>query len=176
MKMRFLVPVAGFLALAVFLGIGLTRDPTLVPSPLIGKAIPEFTLPRLAAPDRVITDKDIKGKFALVNVWATWCTGCRQEHETLIWIANENIVPIYGLNWKDESTLAKQWLQQLGNPYTATAVDAEGRVAIDWGVYGAPETFLINPNGIILYRHISPMTREIWETEFLPLINKEAGS
>ncbi len=167
---RFIVPIIGFAVLAIFLMIGLTRDPTFVPSPLIGKQIPTFSLPKLDAPGEVVTDADLRGKFSILNVWATWCSGCRQEHPILNQIAAQGQVPIYGLNWKDDPAMAKQWLQQLGNPYVANAVDVEGRVAIDWGVYGAPETFLIAPDGTILYRYISPMSMEVWENEFLARI------
>ena len=173
---RFLVPIIGFAVLVIFLMIGLSRDPTFVPSPLIGKQIPAFSLPRLGAPDEFVTDTDLRGKYSVLNVWATWCVGCRQEHPVLNQIAAQGQVPIYGLNWKDDVVLASDWLQQLGNPYTATAFDGEGRVAIDWGVYGAPETFLIAPDGTILYRHISPMTMEVWENEFLARIVVAGGS
>jgi cytochrome c biogenesis protein CcmG, thiol:disulfide interchange protein DsbE len=167
---RFLVPIVGFAVLVLFLMIGLNRDPTFVPSPLIGKQVPAFNLPELSDPDKFVTDADLRGKFSVLNVWATWCSGCRQEHPVLNQIAAQGEVPIYGLNWKDDASLANEWLQRLGNPYTATAFDSEGRVAIDWGVYGAPETFLIAPDGTILYRHISPMTMEVWKSEFLARI------
>jgi cytochrome c biogenesis protein CcmG/thiol:disulfide interchange protein DsbE len=106
----------------------------------------------------------------VLNVWGTWCGGCRQEHDTLLAIAAQRAVPIVGLNWKDDNALAQQWLTQLGNPYAVVAEDREGRTAIDWGVYGAPETFLIGPDGVVLYKHIAPMTMEVWNKEFLPRI------
>ena len=167
---RFVFPVAIFAVLVVFLAIGLTRDPSYVPSPLIGKTIPAFSLPNLADASLTVSDEDLRGRYSVLNVWATWCVGCRQEHPVLNQIAQQGEVPLYGLNWKDEDRLARGWLEQLGNPYVATAVDREGRVAIDWGVYGAPETFLISPNGIVLHRHIGPLTPEIWQTEFLDRI------
>lgn len=167
---RYLIPVVIFALLVVIFTIGLDRDPTFVPSPLIGKPAPEFELPRLRYPDQLVTDADLRGQVSLLNVWATWCVGCRQEHETLNRIAALGIVPIYGLNWKDNAELAKEWLDKLGNPYVATAFDGDGRVAIDWGVYGAPETFLIDANGKVLYRHISPLSMETWESEFVPRI------
>lgn len=167
---RYLIPIIAFVLLVVVFRVGLERDPTFVPSPLIGKPTPEFRLPRLKYPDQQVTDADLRGQVSLLNVWATWCVGCRQEHATLNEIAARGTVPIYGLNWKDDRDLAIRWLEQLGNPYVATAVDGDGRVAIDWGVYGAPETFLIDANGVILYRHISPLTLETWEAEFVPRI------
>lgn len=167
---RYLIPVIAFALLVVVFRIGLDRDPRFVPSPLIGKSAPAFELPRLNAPDEKLTDADLRGQVSLVNVWATWCVGCRQEHEALNRIASLNVVPIYGLNWKDDEKLAKEWLETLGNPYVATGFDVDGRVAIDWGVYGAPETFLIDADGVVLYRHISPITMETWEREFMPRI------
>jgi len=117
----------------------------------------------------------MRGQFSVLNVWATWCGGCRQEHPVLNRIAEQGNVPIYGLNWKDDAQMAGEWLRRLGDPYTATAFDEEGRVAIDWGVYGAPETFLVAPDGTILYRHISPMTMEVWENEFVARITAAGG-
>ncbi len=172
---RFIVPIIGFAVLVVFLLIGLNRDPTFVPSPLIGKQMPAFSLPKLDEPDRMVSDDDMRGQFSVLNVWATWCGGCRQEHPVLNRIAEQGNVPIYGLNWKDDAQMAGEWLRRLGDPYTATAFDEEGRVAIDWGVYGAPETFLVAPDGTILYRHISPMTMEVWENEFVARITAAGG-
>ena len=172
---RFVVPIIGFAVLVVFLVIGLNRDPTVVPSPLIGKQMPSFSLPRLGEPGKLVTDADLRGQFSVLNVWATWCPGCRQEHPVLNQIAGQSQVPIYGLNWKDDAALAGDWLRRLGNPYVANAFDEEGRVAIDWGVYGAPETFLIAPDGTILYRHIAPITLEVWEEEFLARIAAAGG-
>ena len=166
--MKFYIPIAIFVALlAVFL-VNLNRDPSYVPSPLIGKPAPEFRLPLLADPQLTLATEDMTAQFSLFNVWATWCAGCRQEHDTLVQIASDYQVPIYGLNWKDNPDKAKMWLKELGNPYVATAVDLNGNVAIDWGVYGAPETFLIDPDGTVLYRHLSPLTMTIWEKEFMP--------
>lgn len=173
---RFLLPVILFAALVVVFSIGLQKDPSFVPSPLIGKPIPEFKLPRLKNPEQFVSDADLRGQLSLFNVWATWCVGCRQEHATLNRIAALNEVPIYGLNWKDDSGLAKRWLRELGDPYVASGFDADGKVAIDWGVYGAPETFLVDANGVILYRHISPLTMEIWQSEFVPRINEARGN
>jgi cytochrome c biogenesis protein CcmG/thiol:disulfide interchange protein DsbE len=169
---RFLLPILIMAALVVVLAIGLKRDPTLVPSPLIGKPAPEFSLPRLDDPSQTLTKANLLGDVSLVNVWATWCAGCRQEHAFLNGLAKAGVVRIFGLNWKDDRALARQWLHQLGDPYVATGVDADGRAAIDWGVYGAPETFLVDATGDVLYRHIAPLGPEVWETEFVPRIRR----
>jgi len=167
---RYLIPVVLFIALVGFFARGLQLDPSYVPSPLIGKPIPEFSLPTLADSNSYLSDTDLRGRVSLINVWATWCVGCRQEHGYLVELARENLIPIYGLNWKDDTTRAREWLQQLGDPYAATAVDLDGRVAIDFGVYGAPETFLVDADGTVLFKHLSPLTREVWQSEFLPRI------
>ncbi len=167
---RFLVPVGLFGLLVVVFVIGLGKDPALVPSPLVGKPAPEFTLPRLDDPARTIGRKDLLGKTSLVNVWGTWCAGCRQEHETLLALARDGGIPIFGINWKDDPQLALKWLTTLGNPYVAVGVDPDGRTAINWGVYGAPETFLIGPDGTVLYKHIAPLTLDVWRDQFLPRI------
>jgi cytochrome c biogenesis protein CcmG/thiol:disulfide interchange protein DsbE len=170
LKLKFVVPLLLFVALAVFLFVGLYRDPRYVPSPLIGKPAPQFTLPSLQDANYPVSSQELLGQPWVLNVWGTWCGGCRQEHDTLIAIAAQRAVPIVGLNWKDDNALAQRWLAQLGNPYNVVAEDREGRTAIDWGVYGAPETFLIGPDGIVLYKHIAPMTMEVWNKEFLPRI------
>jgi cytochrome c biogenesis protein CcmG/thiol:disulfide interchange protein DsbE len=173
---RFLLPVVFFAALVAVFALGLGKDPTFVPSPLLGKPAPAFDLPDLRDPDRRVTEQDLRGQVTLLNVWATWCSGCRQEHEALLAIARESGVPIIGLNWKDDPEAARQWLQMLGDPYAAVPVDQVGDVAIDWGVYGAPETFLIGPDGTVLYKHIAPITAEVWQAEFLPRIQAVAGT
>jgi len=170
LKLKFIVPLLLFVALGIFLFVGLFRDPRYVPSPLIGKPAPEFTLPSLQDASYPVSSRELLGQPWVLNVWGTWCGGCRQEHDTLLAIAASRAVPIVGLNWKDDNALAQQWLAQLGNPYAVVAVDREGRTAIDWGVYGAPETFLIGPDGTVLYKHIAPMTMEVWSKEFLPRI------
>jgi len=169
-KLRYLVPLAVFLLLAGLLYRGLSIDPKLVPSPLIGKPMPAFTLPRLQDPEATISDTDLRGTVFIMNVWATWCVSCRAEHSTLLQFAKTGAVPIYGLNYKDQRPAAQRWLQQLGNPYTVNAFDADGRTAIDWGVYGAPETFIIDRRGIIRHKHIGPLTVEVINNEILPLI------
>jgi cytochrome c biogenesis protein CcmG/thiol:disulfide interchange protein DsbE len=174
--LKFIVPFALFVLLAIFLFVGLNRDPSYVPSPLIGKPAPEFSLPSLQDASYPVSSKELLGQPWVLNVWGTWCGGCRQEHETLIAIARTKAVPIVGLNWKDDNALAQQWLRDLGNPYSVVAEDREGRVAIDWGVYGAPETFLIGPDGVVLHKHIAPMTMEVWNREFLPRIEAARGA
>ena len=167
---KFIVPFGLFALLGVFLYIGLHRDPSYVPSPLIGKPAPDFTLPSLQDPAYPVSSKDLAGRPWVLNVWGTWCAGCRQEHPVLLQIARQTSVPIIGLDWKDDATEAQRWLAELGNPYAAVAFDSEGRTAIDWGVYGAPETFLIGADGKVLYKHIAPMTLEVWAREFEPRI------
>jgi len=174
--LKFIVPFALFVLLAIFLFVGLNRDPSYVPSPLIGKPAPEFSLPSLQDASYPVSSKELLGQPWVLNVWGTWCGGCRQEHDTLIAIARTKAAPIVGLNWKDDNALAQQWLRDLGNPYSVVAEDREGRVAIDWGVYGAPETFLIGPDGVVLYKHIAPMTMEVWNREFLPRIEAARGA
>ncbi|HID83175.1 MAG TPA: DsbE family thiol:disulfide interchange protein [Chromatiales bacterium] len=170
--MKRFLPVIIFLLLAVLLGVGLKLDPKKVPSPLIGKAAPAFELPLLKKPENSISTDAFKGKVSLLNVWATWCVSCRAEHEVLTAIANTGKVDIYGLNYKDEREAAKKWLQVYGDPYVVSAFDADGRVGIDWGVYGTPETFVIDQQGIIRHKVIGPVTVEIWQEELLPLITK----
>ena len=176
MKARFLVPLLLFGIIAVFLALGLKLDPREVPSPLIGKPAPGFSLPSLDDPQKMVSNEDFKGKIWLFNVWATWCVSCRAEHETLVNLDKQTDVPIVGLDWKDETAAAQQWLQSLGNPYEAIAFDATGRTAIDWGVYGAPETYIIDQQGIIRYKHTGPLTDEILRDKILPLIQELGAS
>jgi cytochrome c biogenesis protein CcmG/thiol:disulfide interchange protein DsbE len=172
---KFLLPLGLFTLLCAFLLVSLNRDPGFVPSPLIGKAAPQFTLPSLQDPEYTVSTQDLAGRAYLLNVWGTWCGGCRQEHPVLLDIAKQNALPLIGLNWKDDPDMARRWLAELGNPYAAVADDREGRIAIDWGVYGAPETFLVGADGTVLYRHIAPMTLDVWNTEFLPRL-RAAGA
>jgi len=170
---RFLIPLALFIALAVFLGIGLTKDPKLVPSPLIDKPAPSFELPRLHQPELKFSDRDFIGKVSLFNVWASWCAACRQEHPFLMKLAKEKAITIYGLNYKDAREDAKRWLvQHGGNPYDAIAYDDSGRAGMDWGVYGVPETFLIDKKGRVRYKHVGPLHQQVWQEQLLPLIQK----
>ena len=170
--MRFLIPLVVFLVLVAFLGIGLTLDPREVPSPFIGKPAPEFSLPQVAEPAKTLGSIDFKGQVSLLNVWASWCVSCRQEHPLLVDLAKKNIVPVYGLNYKDEREAALGWLRQFGNPYVTSAFDADGKVGIDYGVYGVPETFVIDKQGVIRYKQTGPVTQEVLEKTLLPLIRQ----
>ena len=177
--LRYLIPLGLFLVLVVFLAIGLGRDPREVPSPLINKAAPTFRLPQLQDPSKTLSAEDMRGKFWVLNVWASWCVSCRDEHPLLLEYAKAGAVPIYGLNWKDRREDALAWLDELGDPYVVNAADLEGRVAIDYGVYGAPETYLIDQGGVIRHKHVGPVTREVWKDEFMPLVqqlNREGAS
>ena len=175
--LKYLVPVGLFAVLVGFLYFGLGRDKETLPSPLIGKPAPVFELARLDDPSKTFSNAELAGKPYVLNVWGSWCVGCRQEHGALLEIARRGEVPIVGLNYNDERAAALNWLDQLGNPYVVNAFDGEGRVGIDWGVYGAPETFLIDANGKIIKKHIAPLTVEIWEQEFVPLLQQaKAGS
>ncbi len=173
---RYVIPVLLFIGIAVLSLRGLDLTPGYVPSPLIGKPAPTFVLPTLKDPAQTISSEALAGKTALFNVWGTWCVGCRQEHSFLNEVSKTSGVPIYGLNWKDNRANALNWLSTLGDPYTASAFDEIGEVAIDWGVYGAPETFLIGRDGTVLYKHIAPLTPEIWQSEFIPRITADCGS
>jgi cytochrome c biogenesis protein CcmG, thiol:disulfide interchange protein DsbE len=172
---RYVVPLAIFAAMAGFFIVGLQRNPNYVPSALLGKPIPQFSLPSLTDPDSVISTETLQGQVALVNVWGTWCVECRHEHSFLVELARAG-VPIYGLNLKDDRGAALEWLAALGNPYVNSAFDPEGVAAINWGVTAAPETFLIGRDGKILHKHISPMTPQVWQRDFLPLIEEQCGA
>ena len=171
--MRFAIPIVVFLLLVVIFSFGLFNDPRELPSPFLGQQAPAFEVESLTEPGVMVGSADYAGKMALVNVWATWCGGCRQEHGFLMQLARSGAIPIYGINWRDERQEALRWLKQLGDPYQYSAYDADGRVGIDWGVYGAPETFLISPEGIVLHKHLGPLDAAIWQKDFVPLI--EAG-
>lgn len=169
MRWAALVPLLVLLLLAAALWSGLGRDPTFVPSPLVGRPVPAFDLPSLADPTRRITAADLRGEVTLVNIWGTWCAGCRQEHGVLLGLARDG-VRIVGIDWKDDPDAARQWLRQLGDPYVLVASDAEGRVAIDWGVYGAPETFVVDRDGRVRDKHVGPLTPEVVATRIAPLL------
>jgi len=166
------IPLAVFFVIAVFLGIGLTMNPRDIPSPLIGKPVPNFSLPPVKGRTLGLSSEDLRGQVALVNVFASWCVACREEHPVLMELGRKGIVPIHGLNYKDKPDDAKAWLDQLGDPYTRTGADIDGRVAIDWGVYGVPETFVVDRNGTIAYKQIGPITPEVLRDKILPLIAK----
>jgi cytochrome c biogenesis protein CcmG, thiol:disulfide interchange protein DsbE len=172
---RFLFPLAIFIVLVGFLAAGLRLNPREVPSPLIGKPVPAFRLAQLQAGDKFISAEDMRGKVWLLNVWASWCVSCRQEHPVLIDLDKQKKIAIIGLNYKDDRAAAMAWLTQNGgDPYLVSAVDADGRVGIDFGVYGVPETFLIDKNGVIRYKHIGPVTAEALKTKILPLAEELA--
>lgn len=168
----YLLPVLLFFLLVVFLGRGLFLNPREVPSPLVNKSAPGFNLPRLYKPDQQVSVEQKLGQPWMLNVWASWCVACRDEHEVLKHLARLGSVDIVGLNYKDKPNDAKQWLTRLGNPYTTIATDLEGRVGIDWGVYGVPETFIIDSKGIIRYKHIGPITLNDLSEKILPLMEK----
>lgn len=162
------------LALLVFaFWRGLGRDPTYVPSPLVGKPVPAFSLPSLHDPARRVTDADLRGAPTLVNVWGTWCAGCRAEHGVLLDLARGG-VRIVGLDWKDDADAARAWLRELGDPYLAVGYDAAGTVGIDWGVYGAPETFVVDRRGVIRYKHVGPLTAADVAATIQPLLDELA--
>jgi cytochrome c biogenesis protein CcmG, thiol:disulfide interchange protein DsbE len=170
--LRLLLPLAVFLIIVAFLWVGLYRDPREVPSPLVDKPAPTFTLAQLHAPGKQLSTSDMKGQVWLLNVWASWCVSCRVEHPLLVELARANVVPVIGLNYKDRNELGKQWLAQNGDPYKLSVVDADGRVGIDWGVYGVPETFVIDKNGTIRFKQIGPLTTEALEQKILPLVRQ----
>ncbi|MBP9219598.1 MAG: DsbE family thiol:disulfide interchange protein [Sterolibacterium sp.] len=189
---RFLIPVVLFLVLLGFLAVGLRLDPREVPSPLVGKPAPHFQLAQLATPDKTFAPEDMRGKVWLLNVWATWCVSCRAEHALLVAFAKNSGLPIIGLNYKEvrgdgeidvkklaageEPRLVRQraqaWLESRGNPYLLTALDIDGRTGIDYGVYGVPETYVIDKAGVIRYKQIGPLTPEAIERKILPLIRE----
>jgi cytochrome c biogenesis protein CcmG, thiol:disulfide interchange protein DsbE len=172
---RYLIPIGLFATVVALFSIGLDRDKETLPSPLIGKPAPHFELPSVEEPTKMVTNKSYAGRPYVVNVWATWCVGCRHEHGALMEIARRGEVPLIGVDWRDERDVALRWLSELGNPYTATAFDEQGRVAIDWGVYLAPETFLVDASGTVVHKHYGAMTMQAWEQDFLPRIRQASG-
>ena len=170
--LKFVIPFVVFILLAAFFAVGLTRDPREVPSPFIGKPAPAFRLEQLHDAKAAFTPEDMKGKVWLLNVWASWCVSCRVEHPMLIEMSRRNVAPIVGLNYKDKRDDGVEWLRKFGNPYVLSAHDLDGRVGIDYGVYGAPETFVVDKQGVIRYKHIGPITQEALEKKILPLIRE----
>jgi cytochrome c biogenesis protein CcmG/thiol:disulfide interchange protein DsbE len=173
--MKRFLPLGIFLLLAVFLAVGLRLDPREVPSPLIGKAAPPFQLPQLQDPGRTLGTEELKGKVWILNVWASWCVACLEEHPILVEFSKRNVLPIYGLNYKDKRADALEWLGKHGNPYALSIQDGDGRVGIDYGVYGVPETYVIDRNGVIRYKRIGPVTVPILQEKILPLVRQLQG-
>ena len=172
MRLRFILPLMAFLVMVVFLGIGLKLDPHDVPSPLINKPAPAFTLPQLHEPQKTFSPADMKGKVWLLNVWASWCVSCRQEHVYLTEFARDDSMNLMGLNYKDEPAAAMQWLERLGNPYKISISDIDGMAGLDWGVYGVPETFIIDKKGIVRHKQTGPVDPTILQTIIMPLIEQ----
>jgi cytochrome c biogenesis protein CcmG/thiol:disulfide interchange protein DsbE len=168
--MRFILPLVLFLVLAGFLYVGLGLDPHEVPSPLIGKPAPAFSLPQLHDTNKQFSQEEMKGKVWLLNVWSSWCVSCKEEHPVLMALARQNIVPLYGLDYKDKREDAEMWLGKGGDPYTLSVMDRDGRIGIDYGVYGVPETYIIDKQGIIRFKQIGPVTPQNLSEKILPLI------
>lgn len=169
---RALLPLIAFIVLVVFLAIGLTKDPRKLPSPFIGKAAPTFNLPLLHQPDKTFSPEYMQGKAWILNVWASWCVSCRAEHQVLNELVQNNKVNLIGLNYKDEVVDARRWLNQLGDPYQLSISDVEGLTGIDWGVYGVPETFVIDKKGIVRLKHTGPVTRKDIKEKIVPLLKQ----
>lgn len=167
-----LIPLLIFGVLVAFLAVGLSLNPREIPSPLIDKPAPAFSLPSLDVPEQKISAQDLRGKVWILNVWASWCVACRVEHPLLVEFSKTRAVPIYGLNYKDKRDDAMRWLERFGNPYTRSLSDTEGLVGIDFGVYGVPETFVIDKTGVIRMKHIGPVTPEVLRDDILPLVRK----
>ena len=170
--MRWSLPLAIFIVLVAFLWVGLFRDPREVPSPLIGKPAPDFRLAKLHAPNEMLANSDLRGTVWLLNVWASWCVSCRVEHPLLLELAQSNVVSVYGLDYKDQPDDGRAWLAQHGNPYSASIIDRDGRVGLDYGVYGVPETFLIDKSGIVRYKQIGPLTADALKEKILPMVRE----
>jgi cytochrome c biogenesis protein CcmG/thiol:disulfide interchange protein DsbE len=170
--LKYVIPLVIFGVLVAFFAVGLTRDPREVPSPFIGKPAPSFQLQRLGEPGRTFSPADMKGQVWMLNVWASWCVSCREEHPLLVEMSRRQVVPLVGLNYKDKRDDGLKWLAKLGDPYSLSAYDDEGKVGIDYGVYGVPETFVIDKQGVIRYKQIGPITPEALEKTLLPLIRK----
>ncbi len=169
---RYLVPFIFFIALIVLFVVGLQYDPRRVPSPLIDKPVPQFALPQLNRPQLSFGSHDLLGKVVMLNVWASWCVACRQEHPLLMELSASNKIDIFGLNYKDNREDALRWLEHFGNPYSLSVQDVTGKIGIDFGVYGVPETYILDQNGIIRYKHIGPITKAVLESTILPLVSK----
>jgi cytochrome c biogenesis protein CcmG/thiol:disulfide interchange protein DsbE len=173
--LRFIIPLAIFLVLVGFLAVGLRLDPKLVPSPLIDKPAPSFALPRLDEPSQTMRRDDLLGKAWVLNVWASWCGPCREEHPQVLALSQARLAPLVGLNYKDSRDDARGWLKQFGDPYTVSIADSDGRVGIDFGVYGVPETFVIDKQGVIRFKHVGPLTPTVIDTQIVPLLKQLNG-
>ena len=175
---RFLLPLGGFALLVILLAIGLKQAPEkgVIQSPLVGKPAPDYVLPDLLAEGAQVARDDLRGQWHLINVWGSWCYACREEHPVLLAIQKENVVPIIGIDWNDEQAAGRDWLAKLGNPYARVGVDREGRTAIAYGVTAAPESFLINPQGVIVKKVTGVITPKVWRDELLPLIRGTSGA
>ncbi|HEY7888572.1 MAG TPA: DsbE family thiol:disulfide interchange protein [Steroidobacteraceae bacterium] len=169
-RLRFILPLLLFALLVAVFAIGIRESPDkdLIPSPLIGKPAPDFSLPNLTDPAQRVSSTQLRGHWYLLNVWGTWCGSCRMEHSMLLRIKQSGLIPLVGLDWKDDRDDALSFLKQEGDPYATIAVDRDGSEAIMWGVYGAPETFLVNPQGIVIYKYIGPITEQAWTQQILP--------
>ena len=176
LRKSLLIPLAVFLVMVVFLALGFQlRDPHLLPSVLIDKPFPEFTLDDLADSNRKRTREDVVGRISLVNVWGTWCPNCVIEHPELMRISREEDIPLIGVNYNDDVVKARAWLKRRDDPYEFSIVDDEGTLAIDLGVYGAPETFVVDASGVIRFRHVGPVTNDIWEEQLRPVVEHLRG-
>lgn len=172
MRAKFLIPLILFLILVVFLAIGLSRDPRELPSPLINKPAPAFNIPQLLEPNQLFSPANMKGQVWVLNVWASWCVACREEHPVLVELAKSRVAPVIGLDYKDRREDALAMLSKQGNPYVLSAFDSDGRVGIDYGVYGVPETYVIDQSGIIRFKHIGPITVDVLNQKIYPLIGE----
>ena len=172
---KYILPVLVFALLVTVFYVGLHKDPSIVPSPLIGKPVPAFSLPRLSDPDITLTDQDLKGEVVLLNVWGSYCIPCRQEHPLLMELTRNNVVDVYGLNYADERDAALKWLETFGDPFLLSAFDEDRRVSIDFGVYGVPETYVIDAQGIIRFKHVGAISQALLDDTILPMV-RQLGS
>jgi cytochrome c biogenesis protein CcmG, thiol:disulfide interchange protein DsbE len=174
---RFIIPLAAFAVIAAVLGIGIKHSGTVgeIQSPLVGKPAPAWSLPVLGQVGRTVGSKDLAGRWYVLNFWGSWCFACKDEHAELLRIGSSSSVPIIGIDWRDDDASARNFLDTLGNPYATVATDHDGRVVVDWGVYGAPESFLVNPQGVVVYKKIGPITPEEWNKNFASRLPAELG-
>jgi cytochrome c biogenesis protein CcmG/thiol:disulfide interchange protein DsbE len=173
---KFIIPIVLFAAIGVLLWVGLSLDPRKIPSPLVGKPLPTFKLATVADAKRIVTNEDLRGRTYLLNVWASWCVSCRQEHPLLVQLSQSKTVPILGLNYKDKRDDAVAYLAKLGNPYEMILSDPDGRMGIELGVYGTPETFVVDKTGVIRHKHVGPITPEVWRNLIEPKLRELAAS